>query len=454
MLAMTRQFSFVLLASLVWCLGQGTSSAVEFSKTGKPGAYTQYTVQLEVQGDVRVGEGKKQTTLPLVVNGEVKFAERRVDDGSLAEEQRTIRHYDSAKATIRVDRDSNIIKLQQDHQLIRGRLSQSKLNLLSVKEPLTREERDLLDIPGDPLTLAALLPQGPAELNEKWTIPNKALAPLLCLDEIKRGECTAKIINEADGLAEITITGKIIGQVTGSATSIELTGHANVEIKTGTFLDWNFKIKESRDSGLATPGFDITATVTGTADSATEVATLTDKALEGIALVDDQQPNRLSYTQRRAKYRFQYDQRWRTVVDESQQLSMRLVDDGLIIAHCNLKLLELAQTAPPLSLAEFEQEIKTTLGDRFQKFQDKTEGKNPNGVRTLKIVAEGLVDTVPVLWLSYYFEGPDGTRATVTIALEDKLLDKYAEADRDILATFEFGRSENALEPDLTQPKR
>jgi len=106
--------------------------------------------------------------------------------------------------------------------------------------------------------------------------------------------------------------------------------------------------------------------------------------------------------------------------------------------------LQEAGAVPPQKLSEFQAEVRTALGKNFTRFQDASEGNNPAGIRTLKVISEGEVEGVPILWLSYLFEGPDGWRVSSTISLEDKLLDKFGEADRAILETLMFPRAATA----------
>ncbi len=63
------------------------------------------------------------------------------DDGTLAGEIRTLRHYSEAKATIRIQNESTINRLREKNGLVRGKLTQNKLQLIAAQAPLTRDER-------------------------------------------------------------------------------------------------------------------------------------------------------------------------------------------------------------------------------------------------------------------------------------------------------------------------
>ncbi|MGC4002654.1 MAG: hypothetical protein QM811_05760 [Pirellulales bacterium] len=203
-------------------------------------------------------------------------------------------------------------------------------------------------------------------------------------------------------------------------------------------MAWAFTIKEQRDSALVTPGMNITAKLNAVAAPTHQITKLSDDALGELPLIDDAKPDLLGYVQRRNVFRMKYDPRWRVVQDENYGLNMRLLDDGLVAAQCNMKLIQAPSTAPETSLKEFETEVKAAIGPSFTKIQDSTEGKNPAGVRTLKVVCEGVVEQVPVLWVSYLFEGPEGYRVSTTISFEDSMLEKFGEADKAILETLEF----------------
>ncbi len=437
------------LRSALWLMGIATilcglpiaAQAIELKPKVNPGELRVHELSLEVKGEMRIMVEKQLQTLPMSVSAATKFTERRVDDGSLENEIRTLRHYDNAQATIRVQNDSTINRLREKHGLVRGKLSQNKLQLIAAQAPLTRDERDLFDLSGDPLSLAALLPASEVEIGNNWTVPAAKLAAIYGLDEVKHSEVSVKLTKYEDNIATLTMSGKLTGTTLGSSTVMTLGGTLSFNSKTGNFDDWTLTIKEQRDPGQGSPGLDVTAKLIGAAKTVFEAKELSDEALGGLALIDDQREERLSYVQRRAVFRFQYDPRWKIRQDESQQMSMQLLAGNEIAANANLRMVQLPAGSPPLQLSEFEQEVKTSLGKNFHKFQDKHEGVNPLGVRTLKLVSEGVVDTVTVLWLSYYFEGPDGYRVAVTISLEDKLLEQYGEADKAILESMEFNEA-------------
>jgi hypothetical protein len=435
--------------SALWLMGIATllyalsvaAQAVELKPSMNAGELRVNELSLDVKGELRVMVEKQLQSLPMSVAASAKFTERRVDDGTLAGEIRTLRHYESAKATIRVQNESTINRLREQHGLVRGKLSQNKLQLIAAQMPLTRDERDLLDLSGDPISLAGILPASEVDVGSTWTVPNEKLAAIYGLEEVKRSDVTIKLTKFQDNLATLSLSGKLNGTVLGSSTSLTLSGILTFNKKTGNFDEWTLSIKEQRDPGIASPGLDVTAKLTATAKTVFDSKELSDDNLQGLALIDDQQTERLSYVNRRGVFRFQYDPRWKIQMDESQQVNLQLVDGNLVAAQANVRMVQLPAGAPPLQLKEFEQEVKTSLGKNFIKFQDKHEGVNPQGVRTLKIVSEGAVDSVSILWLSYHFEGPDGYRVAFTISLEDKMLEQYGEADKAILETMEFNDS-------------
>ncbi|MGC4002653.1 MAG: hypothetical protein QM811_05755 [Pirellulales bacterium] len=113
------------------------AQAVELKYQPNAGDLTNYTIDLNVQGQLLIGAGKEAVSMPLQVEANLRYGERRVDDGSLPTETRTLRIYEEAKAVVRVDRESTITKLQDKHTLIRGKVSAGKLRLISAGDPLT-----------------------------------------------------------------------------------------------------------------------------------------------------------------------------------------------------------------------------------------------------------------------------------------------------------------------------
>jgi hypothetical protein len=419
------------------------ASGVELKTKVDAGTLQKYTVKATCKGELKILTEKQVNTLPIQVNAELTFGERRVDDGSVPSELRSLRFYEIARSTVRLDKESILNRLPAERSLVRAKLTGNHLLLNAPKNPLTRDERDLLELAGDPLAMLGFLPNGDVKNDATWSIPEAALLTMFNLDEITETSVSGKLINTKGNIATISLAGKLAAKVHSSKTTINLTGSADFDTKTGTFTSWKLTVKENRSPNVVGPGFDITANVEATATATSEIAELMDSALGSIPLVDEQSPDRLMYAQRRGGYAMQYDSRWRIVIDEPQLISMRLIDDGAIIAQANFRLAHLPGSAPPMNRAEFELQVKNAIGKSFTKFQDSTEGQNPGGIRTLKVIAEGQADNVPVLWVSYLFEGPDGWRVNCTISLEDQYLSRFADADRAILETMIFPSEKN-----------
>ena len=137
--------------STLWLMGIATilyalsvaAQAVELKPSTNAGELRNNELTLDVKGELRVMAEKQMQSLPMSVTATAKFSERRVDDGSLANEIRTLRYYESAKATIRVQNESTINRLREKHGLVRGKLSQNKLQLIAAQRLLQTSASDI-----------------------------------------------------------------------------------------------------------------------------------------------------------------------------------------------------------------------------------------------------------------------------------------------------------------------
>ncbi|MDX1964341.1 MAG: hypothetical protein SFX18_14405 [Pirellulales bacterium] len=430
-----------LLAGLGWVLSQSVLAEDPQTYQLRASALTEtqqkYNYQLEIAGHLLVQSGAEPQKVPLQVKGEIAYGERRVDDGSLAGEARSLRFYESAKAVLRINKESIIQRLTPEHQLVRGRQSNDKIMLQAARGPMTRDERDLLEIPGDSLALARLLPDHAVNLREKWSPDAQLLGMIFCMEEVRDSTVTAQLISVADQTAELRVLGRLTGKTLGAAAKMEVQGKLLFDLARGHFVECQWQFQEERAMGSVSPGLSVSGKVTCQITAIPEIPELSDQQLGAIPLVADQ-ADLLAYVHRRGVFAMQYDQRWRIIADEPQHLSMRLMDQGKVIAQCNIKLAQTAGDAPEYKLSELAAEVQNSLGKNFTKLQDTSEGSNPAGNRTLKVVAEGSVEGVPVLWLCYLFEGPSGWRLTAMITFDNQLLDQFGEADRAILESLIF----------------
>ncbi len=295
---------FALLAGL-----NNIAGAVELTAKPDATALQKYQIKASAQGELKIQQDKATKSIPIQMKGELSFenaesttVRHRTNYAHFGTTIRPVRRFVSTKKALSIEFHLNA-------RVVRAKLSENKLLLNSPKNPLTRDERDLLDLAGDPLAMVGALPKGDIKQNSTWSVPETTLLTLFNLDGIEESSVTGKLVGVKGDIANIAFSGKLTGEVHATDTAIDLTGTAEFDTKAGRLTNWHFTVKELREPSLIGPGFDITADVEVTASQAIEIAELTDAALGKIKLVDEQTTDQLMYAHRRGTYAIQYDSR-------------------------------------------------------------------------------------------------------------------------------------------------
>ena len=85
------------------------------------------------------------------------------------------------------------LRLRDDMRLITVHSDKAGVSISSPHGPLTREELDLIDLPGNTLVLDGLLPDAKEKIGDSWKIADSALAKLVCVDLVSRNEVTCEL---------------------------------------------------------------------------------------------------------------------------------------------------------------------------------------------------------------------------------------------------------------------
>jgi hypothetical protein len=372
------------------------------------------------------------------VVAEFDFYERRIDDGSLPAERRSIRYYSDAEAAIKVEKQASVSKLATEHRLVRAAVSQNRTTLGAVRGHLTREERDLIDLPFNTLLLSQLLPTADAPTATSSKPSDTTVAMLLGLDAVSRTDVEAVFTAVKDGVGEVSIQGALNGAVNGVATEIELKGKLHFDVAHRQPFALALLIKEKRSAGHVAPGLDVVAKLELQVTPASEVAELSDRALEGLELATDGAAPPLLFESTAAGFAFLYEPRWQITGTKTDSIVMRLVDRGELVAQCNVSVLPKLNVEQPLTLEMFQKEVQQSLGKNFGLFERAAERESPGGLRMLHVVAVGTVSELPITWNYYLLINQAGQRAAISFTMENALADRFGQADQLVVDGFQF----------------
>lgn len=397
------------------------------------GEVSRVEVALQVGGELKLVNDGQTKTLPMSVVANLKYDERLL---ALEGERpsRSARYYDDTRAVIKVEKGGEKPSLGPFHRLIVAeKTGQSSPTLYCPTEPLAREELDLIDVQGNSLLVDRLLPEAPVALGDSWKLTDGVLADLLGLEAVSWSDVSAVLGQITDGVAEIAAAGTINGAVGGVATEIELKAKYRFDMQQARISFVALLVKEKRAVGHVGPGLDTVAKLIMTITPKSASENLTAVVLAQVPKKLTEEVSALGYAAASGQFRFQHDRRWYLTSDDAKLTVLRLLDRGELVAQCNISLLHGGKKTP-VTLAEFQQDVQHSLAKNFGQFVHASQSTSEAGYSVLRVVAHGTVSQLPIEWVYYLIQDPQGKRLTLAFTYEQSLTERFGQADRALVA--------------------
>lgn len=421
-----------------------TAGAVDLSSPSSDDRICQYQVKVDSTGELKLNaDGQKVARRAVQVEASFRFDERWIDGGDENAPRLRVRGYDEAEARIRVGATRFTSELKESRRLTAVRAEQEQLVLFSPAGPLTRDELDLIDVPGTVGSLTELMPDQPVAIDARWTWSPETLARLLRLEAVTDAKVEARLVAVEKSVALIEAEGHVSGAVGGVATEIDVAAKLNFDLN-ARLVNWlALGLKENRAIGHAEPGFETTTQIKITVRTAAQSERLAPEVLAAAPLEYGPGSSLLLYDSAKAHYRLLLDRRWRSMVDREDLTVLRFVDRGDLVAQCNVSPLPQLAPGKQLSLEEFQDDIKQSLAKTFRQFAEASQTTTDDGLRVLRVAAVGESNGLAVQWNYYHVSNEAGRRLAMVFTFEGTLYDRFAENDRSVVSSVQF----------LTQPE-
>ncbi len=267
---------------------------VNFRTTDEAAPAYRVSTRVKATGKpVTSGGTGKAVTHTMTANAEFVFTERRLPAGGRdAQSLRAARDFQTARMQSAVVPDGDAkgekaetsVSLPQHLQLIvaEGRLT--GVNNYCPTSPMPREVVDLLELPGDPLALTALLPVKATELNEKWTPPEWAGQMLAAIEAIEKSTLSCELTAVTETTAKITVSGSVKGQRDGANCEVTVNGTVTYDRSREAISEAKLTYGVKSSIGAVSPGLDLTMEVETNRSLMDGAGRLTDKVLSAIPI--------------------------------------------------------------------------------------------------------------------------------------------------------------------------
>ncbi len=457
------------------------------------------STQVGLEGTI-TAPGRDGKPAPVKLTGAARFkgSERRLPGtGRDAEALRSVRYFDEAGASVVTGdfRSQRMLRPTQRLMVAEGR--REGIRQFSPAGPLTYDELDLLQIPGDSLALLGLLPDRAVEPGETWKPAEWVMQTLTGLETVEKSKLVCKLVSVTNFQANVDLDGEVEGADMGTTSKVTLTGSFIFDLKQNCITTVELQQTEKRQPGVLNPQFDITARVSLTRAPMDKPSKISEADLKDIPLDPNPANLLLVFESPDWGVRFYHDRSWHTFHQTKDVAILRMMHNGGIIAQCNINPIN-PKVEPGQHITEerFKADIQKSLGSSFQQIlqakvletTDKTwlyqvavagairrpvkvkpddatasgEGAKtpakppgkaaeaPKPAATAKGADKGTdpkakaetsevgLQEIPYQWIYNVAAAPDGRQVVFTFIIEADVLETFATQDASMLGTLEF----------------
>ncbi len=438
---------FVVLFCLAFHAAPLRGDTYRLDSAWESGLCRQVQVALEVRGELRLNaDGQRLVSLPLEVEGRLQYAERILSVEQEPWQRQAVRSYSHALAKIKAGQGVVNRTLDENQGPIMALVKEDQSLLFCPSQPLRRESLDLIDVQGNSLLVDRLLPTEPVKIGDQWKPEERWLARLFGWDLVTQSDVTARLVRVEERVALLEFSGRMEGSTGGVASELELNGKGNFDLEQRLVTWYAVSLREKRAIGHAEPGFEVTARLRMAMKTAAEPPELADSNLALLSTNSGRSADLLTFVSDHADFQLFHDRRWRSMLDRHDLSVFRLVDRGELVAQCNVSELPEFEPGKHLSLDEFQADVQRNLGEQFGQIVEASQAESDGGNRILRVVVSGMASEISIQWIYYHISDDQGRRAAMAFTFESDLIERFGEADRTLVESFQFRARGEPLE--------
>ena len=403
---------------------------------------TRATVEMKAEGTFKPATlpgSPEAKPLALKVETRLEFAERVTAVDNQGRPRRSVRQVEQAAATINGEVRPSTSALRAEVATLVADRRESLVAVTSSNGPLTRSELELVQEPGDPLALAALLPSKPVAVGDRWVVGDLVARNLSGYDALATNALEATLESVDESSARVRLLGTIRGAALGGEGTMACDGSFTFDRKAGRVDRLTLRRAETRRPGPIEAGLDVKSVLTVARTPADLARPLDDDALIARAAEPSSGRDLLLFNAPDGKYTLLHDRDWHVYWDDSRQVVLKRLDRGEMVAQCNLSVGPNAGKGRHQDLEQFRDDLRKALGERFVEVvgQGEVEGAPAGGFR-YKVSIRGKQGDAGVLWHYYLIASPEGDQLIATFTLGLAQQAQFADQDLRLIGSLEW----------------
>ena len=384
-------------------------------------------------------------SIPMKVTSRQSYEEMLIQAGNLLQGENAKStlgawYFLENKTEIKIGESETKPELNLDQPIIGVDINGAQVNFFRQDGFLTRDELDLINVQGNTLLLDHILPNKSVKVGDSWKQSPDTMAILLQLDLVFNLDIQTTLTEVKKNVAILETKGWIEGSCEGSTSKINVTGKAYFDVTRGRILWFGMVIEEKRTAGYVTPGMDVTAKVQYQIKPLEESKNLTSDSTSKLAF-DESQYGLILFEDPGDAWKFVLTPDWEPMNQNKFQSNFRLLREGELVAQCTVAKVQNPKFSLNMKPEEFANEVKEMLKENFQSILDVKTLKSADGSEIYRVDVAAKYEGLDLRYICYLITQKDAKEPkqyTMIFTLEDDLMEKFSEANEQMIQSFSW----------------
>lgn len=418
----------------------GWTQTCTLLETQKPGECFQIKLDMRLSGELRIRKDDKIEPLKLEASAVHEYPERILvvaQDGLV---QKMARLYDTAKASITVGGERIERTLRPERRLLVAQFYKDQELVYAPSGPLTGEELGLTADQFNSAVVAGILPGKQVSVGDTWKVHSSIVQALCNFEGLTEQTLTGKLEAVTADTATFSLSGTASGIDLGAIAKLKIEATGRFELKAKRLVSLEWKQKDERDQGPASPASVVESTITLKRQPIEQPAALSDVSL--VTVPQDWEPpapmTQLDYRDPQGRYSILYPRCWHITAQLKDQLVLRCMDRGDFVAQVTLTPWKKADKGKHLTPEEFKQAMNGMAGWEPDKELQAGEVPAENGRWVYRYSSSGQMEGVAAVQNCYLIATPEGEQMIVVFTMTPKQVDKLGARDLSLIGGLDI----------------
>jgi hypothetical protein len=417
-----------------------SAQTYSLAESVKAGDCFRIRLDMALAGELKIKRAGDNAALKLEATASHEFPERVLAVSPQGMPEKVARAYEKARGTTTIDHSPRERSLRSERSLIVAQRHDDHPLVYCPTGMLTRDELALTSEHFDTLALVGLLPAQPVKVGDTWKVPSAVVEALCSFEGLTEHDLVCKLEEVQNDGARVSVAGSATGIDLGALAKLKIQASYRFDLKAHRLTQLEWKQKDERDQGPASPAAALEVTTTLTRAVIDQPMALGNIAL--VAVPDGFVPPghllQLEHRDARDRFTMLYARQWQTVAQDDQHLVLRLMEQGDLVAQATITPWTPAGKGKHMSPEEFAQEMARTPG--WESEQELQAGEVPTngGCWVYRLSALGQLDGTKVMQNFYLVAGPGGEQVVVVITMTPKQATRLGDRDLSLATSIDF----------------